>query len=505
MKINRIAAFGALSVLALYTQAQNKQPNIIIINADDLGYGDVSCNGATAVATPNVDRIAQDGIRLTNFHTTSATSTPSRFSLLTGKYAWRVKGTGVAPGDAAMIVTPQMQTLPDMMKRAGYTTGAIGKWHLGLGAERGKQNWNGEITPGLKDIGFDYSYIMAATGDRVPCVYIENGRVDNLDPNDPIEVSYAKPFEGEPTGKKNPEMLKMHPSHGHDQALINGISRIGYMKGGKQALWVDEEIADVITNKAVKFIEDNAQHPFFLYFATNDIHVPRAPHARFVGKSGMGPRGDAILSFDWSVGEILRTLDEKGLAENTIVLITSDNGPVVDDGYFDQAWEKLGDHQPWGIYRGGKYSAFEAGTRVLGVMRWNGKIKPQSETNALLSQIDLFATLANIVGEELGGQEAPDSQNQLKAFIGKDKKGREFLVEDAYTRTITMGDWKYIRPSKGAYRSNNYVRTELGNLKKPQLFNLKNDPSERYNVADKYPKRVEAMEAKLKAIENQQL
>ncbi|MGL5732412.1 MAG: sulfatase-like hydrolase/transferase, partial [Bacteroidales bacterium] len=212
MKLNQIATLGALSTLALNVQAQNKQPNIIIINADDLGYGDVSCNGATAVATPNVDRIAGDGIRLTNFHTTSATSTPSRFSLLTGKYAWRVKGTGVAPGDAAMIVTPQMQTLPDMMKRAGYTTGAIGKWHLGLGAERGKQNWNGEITPGLKDIGFDYSYIMAATGDRVPCVYIENGRVDNLDPNDPIEVSYAKPFEGEPTGKKNPEMLKMHPS-----------------------------------------------------------------------------------------------------------------------------------------------------------------------------------------------------------------------------------------------------------------------------------------------------
>lgn len=501
--MNRIKLISLLALPAPLLIAETKQPNVIIINADDLGYGDVSCNGATVVTTPNVDRIANEGIRLTNFHTTSATSTPSRFSLLTGKYAWRVKGTGVAPGDAAMIVTPQMKTLPQMFEKAGYNTGAVGKWHLGLGNERGKQDWNGEITPGLKDIGFGYSYIMAATGDRVPCVYIENGRVDNLDPNDPISVSYSSPFEGEPTGKKNPEMLKLHPSHGHDQALINGISRIGYMKGGKNALWKDEEIADVITGKAVQFIENNAEHPFFLYFATNDIHVPRAPHARFVGKSGMGARGDAILSFDWSVGEILRVLDEKGLTDNTIVIITSDNGPVIDDGYLDKAWEKLGDHQPWGIFRGGKYSAFEAGTRVLGAVRWPGKIKPETETNALLSQIDLFATFANVLDHELTKDEAPDSQNQLKAFMGKDKKGRDYLIEDAGTRTITMGDWKYIRPKKGAYRSNNFVRTELGNLSKPQLYNIKSDPSERYNLAEKYPKRVIEMEAKLKAVENE--
>lgn len=501
--MNRTKLISLLALPATMLVAQTKQPNVIIINADDLGYGDVSCNGATVVATPNVDRIANEGIRLTNFHTTSATSTPSRFSLLTGKYAWRVKGTGVAPGDAAMIVTPQMKSLPQMFERAGYNTGAVGKWHLGLGSERGKQDWNGLITPGLKDIGFGYSYIMAATGDRVPCVYIENGRVDNLDPNDPISVSYSKPFEGEPTGRKNPEMLKLHPSHGHDQALINGISRIGYMKGGKSALWVDEEIADVITDKAVKFIENNSEHPFFLYFATNDIHVPRAPHARFVGKSGMGARGDAILSFDWSVGEILRVLDEKGIADNTIVLITSDNGPVIDDGYLDKAWEKLGHHQPWGEFRGGKYSSFEAGTRVLGAVRWPGKVKANSQTNALLSQIDLFATFANVLDHQLQDNEAPDSQDQLKAFTGKDKKGREYLIEDAYTRTITIGDWKYIRPSKGAYRSNNFVRTELGNLNKPQLYNLKSDPSERYNLADKHPKKVVEMEAKLKAVENE--
>ncbi len=190
------------------------------------------------------------------------------------------------------------------MKSAGYTTGVVGKWHLGLGPEGGP-DWNGEIKNGPLDIGFDYSFIIPATGDRVPCVFVENRRVVGLDPEDPITVSYNNKVGDWPTGKENPELLKMHPSHGHDMTIVNGISRIGYMTGGKSALWVDEDIADVITGKAVNFIEGNKDKPFFLYFATHDIHVPRVPNQRFVGKSGMGPRGDAILEFDWSVGEII--------------------------------------------------------------------------------------------------------------------------------------------------------------------------------------------------------
>lgn len=472
--------------------AQDKQPNIIIINADDLGYGDVSCNGAHTVATPNVDRIAKEGIRFTNMHCTSATSTPSRFSLLTGKYAWRVNGTGVAPGDAAMIVTPEMKTLPEMMKRAGYATAAVGKWHLGLGSERGKQNWNGLITPALGDIGFDYSFIMAATADRVPCVYIENGRVVNLDPSDPISVSYSTPFDGEPTGKNNPELLKMHPSHGHDQALINGISRIGYMKGGKSALWVDEEIADRITEKAVSFIKENSKKPFFLYFATNDIHVPRSPNDRFIGKSGMGVRGDAILEFDWSVGEVLNTLDSLGLTDNTLVIITSDNGPVVDDGYKDQAVELLGDHKPWGNMRGGKYSIFEAGTRVLGVARWPNHIKAKSVSDAAISQVDLFASFAALNDVSLDKDEAPDSQNHLAALIGKDSKGRQYIIEHAHTHSITIDGWKYIAPCNGpAYDKNTNI--EYGNNPEPQLYNIKKDPGEKYNLASDNPKKVKEL------------
>ena len=325
-----IAGLGAAalptSAQAQAPRTEQDRPNVIVILADDLGFGDISCNGSRTIATPNIDRIAAEGIRFTNAHTTSSTSTPARFGLLTGIYPWRVPGTGIAPGDAGMIIRPGTPTLASTLRDAGYTTGAVGKWHLGLG-ESGRQDWNGHITPGLEEIGFDYSFIMAATGDRVPCVYIENQRVYNYDPEAPISVSYKENFPGEPTGRDNPELLRLHPSHGHDMSIVNGISRIGYMKGGGKALWKDEEIADVITGKAVEFIEKNRERPFFLYFGTNDIHVPRVPHKRFAGRSGMGARGDAILSFDWSVGRIARVLDSLGIADRTILIVTSDNGP----------------------------------------------------------------------------------------------------------------------------------------------------------------------------------
>ena len=220
--------------------------------------------------------MAESGVQFTNAHATAATSTPSRYSMLTGKYAWRVPGTGVAAGNAGMIIRPETYTLADVFKNSGYITGAIGKWHLGLGDKSGMQDWNAPLPTALGDLGFDYSYIMAATADRVPCVFIENGKVANYDPSAPIEVSYQKPFPGEPLGKDHPELLyNMKHSHGHDMAIVNGIGRIGYMKGGGKALWKDENIADSITAHAIDFIDKYKNHPFFLYFATNDVHVPR--------------------------------------------------------------------------------------------------------------------------------------------------------------------------------------------------------------------------------------
>ncbi len=468
--------------------AANRPPNIVILYADDLGYGDVSCYGAQRVKTPNIDRLAASGIRFTHAHSPSATCTPSRYALLTGEYAWRKPGTGVLPGDARMIIEPGRYTLPAMLKRAGYQTGVVGKWHLGLGA--GNIDWNSDIKPGPKEIGFDYSFLIPATGDRVPCVFVENGRVVGLDPNDPIQVDYAKPIGNEPTGKANPELLKMHPSHGHDMTIVNGISRIGYMTGGKSARWVDEDIADRITEKAVAYINNHKANPFFLYFSTHDIHVPRVPNKRFAGKTGMGPRGDAILELDWSVGQVLDTLERNRLMENTLVIFSSDNGPVVDDGYKDDAVEKLGSHKPRGPLRGGKYSMYDGGTRVPFALSWKGKVKP-GESNALVSQIDLLSSLAGLAGQKLPEDAAPDSFDVLPALLGQSKQGRDHLVEHAGGLSLIQGDWKVIEARKGA--KTNLTGNELGNSETPQLFNLAEDIGEKQDVAAKHPARVKTM------------
>ncbi len=471
-------------------------PNIVIIYADDLGYGDVGPYGATKVRTPNIDRLATQGLRFVNAHSPSATCTPSRYALLTGEYAWRRPGTRVLPGDARLIIQPGRTTLASMLHGAGYATGVVGKWHLGLGAE--ELDWNKDIRPGPLDIGFDYSFILPATGDRVPCVFVENRQVVGLDPADPIRVSYTEPIGNEPTGKEHPELLKMHPSHGHDQAIVNGISRIGYMSGGKAARWVDEDIADVITGKAREFIERHRGGPFFLYFATHDIHVPRVPHPRFAGKSGLGPRGDAILEFDWSAGEILKTLDRLKLSENTLVILTSDNGPVVDDGYKDRAVELLDGHRPSGPLRGGKYSAFDAGTRVAFIVRWPARVKP-GVSDALVCQIDFLSSLAALTGQKLAREDAPDSFEVLPALLGKSAAGRDHLVEHAGTLSLIKGTWKYIEPSKGA-RFNPNTNTELGNDPLPQLYDLANDLGEKNNVAGQHPEKVQELAAQLEKI-----
>ena len=399
-----ILPLGILSFATACGQDEKtiEKPNILFIYADDIGYGDLSCYGTSSVRTPNVEALASEGILFTNTHSAAATSTPSRYGLLTGECPWRREGTGIAAGNAAMIISPERFTLADMFKEAGYNTGVIGKWHLGLGEETGKQDWNSLVTPNPGDLGFDYSYIMAATADRTPCIYMENGRGVGLDPSDPVYVSYTRNFPGEPTGKDNPELLRILPSQGHDQAIVNGIPRIGYMTGGKNALWKDEDIADSITVHAIRFLEKNAgrHEPFFLYLATNDIHVPRVPHKRFAGKSGLGPRGDALLSFDWTVGEVMSTLKRLGLDENTIVVLSSDNGAVVDDGYHDQAAELLGDHKPNGILRGGKYSLYEGGTRVPCILRWKGHVKPGVSDN-LTFQLDWMASFAEMCGVKL--------------------------------------------------------------------------------------------------------
>ena len=498
-----IIVFSVFSCTSTTQQNEKttQKPNVVIIYIDDLGYGDVGCYGSKTIQTPNIDKLASNGILFTNGHCSSASCTPSRFSMLTGGYAFRQAGTGIAPGDAAMIINPDTRTLPDLFSEVGYQTGVVGKWHLGLGPNGGP-DWNGLITPGPQDIGFNYSFLIPATGDRVPCVFTENGKVVGLDPADPISVSFKQKVGNWPTGKENPELLRMLPSQGHNQTIINGISRIGYMTGGKSALWVDEDIADVITSKALQFIDENKNAPFFLYFSTHDIHVPRVPNPRFTGKSGMGPRGDAILEVDWSTGEIMNKLEQLGLLENTLVIFTSDNGPVLYDGYQDRAVELLGNHKAGGPLRGGKYSAFSAGTQVPFIISWPGKINP-GISNSQVSQVDFMASFAKMLELTLSENDAIDSFEMLDVLLGKSDENRAHIVHQGNsTMALIQGDWKYIVPSnRPSY--NKATNIETGADPKPQLYNLKTDIGETINLAEKNPEKLAELEALFEKIKTE--
>lgn len=481
----------------LFAQIKVKnKPNIVLLYADDLGYGDVGCYGAKGVETPNIDKLANEGIKFTDAHCSSSTCTPSRYSLLTGQHAFR-KNANVLPGDASLIIPTNTNTIASILKNAGYTTGIVGKWHLGLGS--GAINWNKEIKPGPLEIGFDYSFLIPATGDRVPCVFVENRHVVNLDPDDPIHVNYKQKIGTSPTGIENPELLKMKSSQGHNNTIINGIGRIGYMTGGEKAIWKDEDFADILTDKAVSFIKKNSQDPFFLMFSFHDIHVPRVPNPRFVGKSTMGPRGDAIVQMDWCVGEVIKTLESLNLSENTLIIFTSDNGPVLDDGYADEAVAKVGKHKPGGPFRGGKYSILEAGTRVPFITYWPSRIK-EGVNDALISQIDLLASFAALINQPLDKTDGLDSYDMLEELLGKSIKGRSTLIEEAHTTLgIRLNNWKYIEPKDGPAIFN-MTNIESGLYNLPQLYNLKNDIGEKQNLASQYPEKVKEMKTILQNI-----
>lgn len=487
------AAVLALTLAAVAAAAdtppivpQPAKPNIIVIYADDLGYGDVGCYGAKRIPTPNLDRLAAEGQRFTSGYATSATCTPSRYALLTGEYPWRVNAR-ILKGDAGLIVKTGRATLPSLLQGAGYRTGAVGKWHLGLGA--GQNDWNKPLKPGPLELGYDCSFIMAATMDRVPCVYVRGHDVVGLDPTDPIQVSYSTPFPGLPVGRDAPpEAMRMAFSHGHDGAIVNGVPRIGFVQGGKTATWVDEDMADTYNREAVKFIEASKGQPFFLYLGHSDPHVPRLPNKRFVGATTLGPRGDSIVQFDWAVGDIMANLQRLGLDRNTLVVVTSDNGPVLDDGYKDDAKEKNGDHQPWGPLRGGKYSSYEAGTRVPLIVRWPERVKP-GVSDALVCQIDFAASFAALVGIPLKREDVPDSLDILPALLGESPTGRDHLITDAGSLALRQGNWKYIEPGRGR---GGKKKDDAG---QPMLFDLAADIHEDTNLAARHPERVQAMQA----------
>jgi arylsulfatase A-like enzyme len=492
--MNRVhyAALFALSsfILPLQTVLAGDKPNIIVILADDVGYGDLGCYGASKVQTPHADRLARQGMRFTDGYAPSAVCTPTRYALMTGQYAWRhPPAARILSGVAPLCIPPATVTLPTLLRDAGYATGCVGKWHLGLGTT--EPDFNAEIKPGPRAVGFEYSFIIPATGDRVPCVYVENGRVAGLAPRDPIRVRYGAPVGDEPTGAERPDLLTLKLSQGHADTIVNGISRIGFMTGGKAARWRDEDMADTLTRRAVAFVERNKDRPFFLYFATHDIHVPRVPHPRFRGTSQCGVRGDVIQEFDWCVGEVLAAVDRFHLVSNTLVILSSDNGGVMDDGYADGAVRDANGHRCNGPLRGFKGGLYEGGTRVPFIARWPGKVPAGKSSGELVCLVDILATAAAVVGKELPQEAGPDSFNQLPALLAEKptKPCRDHVILHGNGRqAIRKGPWKLIpAPDPNARQG-------------AKLFNLSDDLGETKDRAADKPETVKELAALLKRL-----
>ena len=491
-----LAALLLAPLAAISAAEAMPRPNIIFILADDIGYGDFGCYGATKVKTPNVDRLASQGLRFTDGHSMASVCTPSRYSFLTGEYAFRKRGTGIASGVEGLLIEPGRTTVPSLLKRAGYATGIVGKWHLGLGTK--PTDYNGEIKPGPLEIGFDYAWIIPATGDRTPCVWVENHRVANLDPADPIKLDYSV-------------------QRGSPRSFIHGIPRIGEQIGGKAALWDDENISTVIAAKSCAFIEQHKNQPFFLEVATHNIHVPRAPNPKFRGQSDCGVRGDTIVEFDWTVGQLLDTLDRLKLSDNTLVILTSDNGGVLDNNGPDivhgiGSLEANNGHLFNGVLHGGKGSVFEGGTRLPFITRWPGHVR-SGVSDELICQVDMLASFAALTGQSLAPADGPDSLNVLPALLGErcEKPCREYLVEqnnDASWVALRKGPWKLLpaptstnvrgeRVSPQSEHPAEAVAKKDTQPKKISLYNLTDDLSETKNIAAAHPDIVAEMSAKL--------
>ncbi|MEO0416004.1 MAG: arylsulfatase, partial [Verrucomicrobiota bacterium] len=476
--MKKITTLFASIAAAVSMAGAAEKPNIIVIMADDLGYGDVSCYGATRVKTPHIDQLAAEGIKFTSGYCSASTCTPTRYSLLTGDYAFRTPGTGIAPPSAPSVIKPGTVTMPGLLQKAGYKTAVIGKWHLGLGGPDGPQ-WNDELKPGPNEIGFDYHFLLPTTNDRVPQVYVEQSCVLNLDPKDPLWVGSKKPSDDHPTGITHRDTLKMDWTHGHNQTIHNGISRIGFYTGGHAARFRDEDLADAWVEKSKEWINENKDGPFFLFFASHDTHVPRMPHERFHGTSELGFRGDAIVQLDWCVGELVAHLKELGIENDTMIVFCSDNGPVGDDGYADGALEENGDHRAAGPYYGGKYSVYEGGTRTPFITWWPSKIKP-AVSEEIVCTIDMANSFVSHAGGTLPENGCVDSLDIMSAFLGTGT-GRESLVQQDNGRGnnygFRKGNWKLLRHDSKRAR-NLEVDKLLANTDVPQfqLFDLSKDP-----------------------------
>ncbi len=483
-------------------QAAAERPNIVIIYADDVGYGDLGCYGAELIPTPHLDEMAAQGVRFTAAYATSSTCTPSRYSVLTGEYAFRNPRAQILAGDAPLLIEPGSPTLPEVLRSAGYRTAVIGKWHLGLGESR--VDWNGEVKPGPLEVGFDVSFILPATNDRVPTVWMDGRRVHNWSPSDdPIRVSYARKVGNLPTGASHPELVRYRGDPQHSGTIVNGVGRIGFMDGGQSAWWDDEDMGYEIARRSRAFMADAGGQPFFLFMSMTQNHDPRLPHPDFIGKSGIGLRGDDVVELDWVVGDVVAALEEMGIRDETLLIFTSDNGAIFWDGYYQGAVEQANGHKASGPYRGGKYLAYEGGSRVPTIVSWPGTAAKGLVSDALVSQVDLLGSLAALAKAEVPEGAAPDSRDQSSVWLGQSAEGRPHVLQQAIgSFGLRQGDWKLIPGAKlpewvdnKHNRYPNPLSSPLPPADADSLFDLSNDPGETTNLAAKHPEKVAELRA----------
>ncbi len=438
--------------------------NVVLILADDLGYGDVGCYGATKVKTPNIDGLAAAGLRFTDAHSPSSMCTPTRYGVLTGRYAWRTwLKSGVFQEDDPLLIEEGRQTIANFFKGKGFKTACIGKWHLGFGDKAGPKDWNLALKPGPLERGFDTFFGIPVNPNVPPQVLVKDHNVVGLDPEDPIKILYP------------------------EKAAYTWL-----MSGGTKARLIHDQLSEVLFSAAESFIDDNKNERFFLYFPTHQVHHPVHPAPRHQRSSEAGPYGDYVQDLDYTIGRVVNKLKEHQLLDNTLIIVTSDNGSYLGEqtrlvyganGYLPKVTEEF-DHHPNGSWRGWKTQLFEGGHRVPLIMSWPQGFQTAKVVEGLFSLTDIFRTLAGLFDTKLNDDVAPDSIDFSKTLLSdKTNKLRETMIyhSGAGQFGLRHGPWTYF---------DNERSNRDGTIKKQvpsALYKLDSDPMQSVDFLKDYP------------------
>ncbi|WP_168432992.1 sulfatase family protein [Pontiella sulfatireligans] len=458
--------------------AAAETPNVILIMADDLGYGDISCYGAKLISTPNIDKLARQGLRSENYYSAGSVCTPTRYSVLTGRYPFRKKEITTDQWKGYALIESERTTLANLFKRQGYKTAAVGKWHLGYGSE-GVPDWGGVLKPGPNELGFDYHWGLPRNHNDNIRGYVENHRLHGLDPDTPFKTA-------------------------SDTERVQGLLQER----------LDDEVNAVLTGKVVDFIRANQENPFFVYFTPTIAHTHITPNVRFRGTSKAGQYGDFIQELDHYVGEIMNLLDELKLTDNTLIIFTSDNGGQLNDHSSAGKGLKLADesgdvalksrtakkdarkmgHKTNLDWREGKASPYQGGFRLPFIVRWPGRVDAGTTSAKLINSADYLATCADLLELDFPEPYGEDSFSFVELLTGEqvDQPRTNVALHSGKARCYVEGDWKVI--------DFNYGRKPK---KKVELYNLRNDPAELKNLAKSNPERLKAMQDKLRQISKQ--